>query len=200
MIQPLVILASASPRRRELLHQIGIAHQVVPADIMEEPGPGESPRAYVQRVAAEKSQATLRLTGTPLPVLAADTEVIIDDEILGKPRDADHARAMLKQLSGREHQVISAVSLRQGARHLHAMSISTVRLRCLTVDEVDAYLKTGEPMGKAGGYAIQGHGALFISQLTGSYSGVMGLPLHETAELLAELGLHPLFQPKDQRP
>lgn len=200
MTCPLLILASASPRRGELLHQMGIAHAVIPANIHEEPAPDESAQAYVQRIAAEKSEAALKLTGTRLPVLAADTEVIIDDTILGKPRDALHAKSMLAQLSGREHQVLSAVSLRQKDRHLQAMSLSIVRFRRLTESEIDAYWKTGEPMGKAGAYAIQGQGALFISHLAGSYSGVMGLPLHETANLLAQLGLHPLLQQNTPEP
>ena len=188
----MIILASASPRRRELLEQLGIRHTVLPADIPEHPEPGEAPETYVRRIAAAKSLAALALGGSALPVLAADTEVVLDGEIFGKPADQAHAHAMLARLSGREHQVLSAVSLRAGGQHWEALSISQVRFRTLTAADIAAYWATGEPQGKAGAYAIQGLGALFITQLTGSYSGVMGLPLAETGELLGRIGLHPL--------
>lgn len=190
---PRLILASASPRRRELLDQLGIGHLVRPTDIQESPRPGEDPEAYVRRLAAEKSlDAIGRGSHDNLPVLAADTEVVLDSEIFGKPADAIHAQAMLSRLSGREHTVLSAVSLRTRERHWAALSVSRVRFRELSRDEIAAYWATGEPRDKAGAYAIQGLGALFVTRLIGSYSGVMGLPLRETGELLAHLGIHPL--------
>lgn len=187
-----MILASASPRRRQLLGQLGIRHEARPTDILEVPQTGESPERYVHRIAAEKSLAAQRLIGHETPVLAADTEVVLDDDILGKPLDQAHAMAMLARLSGRTHRVLSAVSLRAGNRHWEALSISEVSFRPLTLDEIAAYWMTGEPQGKAGAYAIQGLGALFIEHLSGSYTGVMGLPLRETGDLLRRIGLYPL--------
>lgn len=189
---PCLILASASPRRRELLDQLGIGYITRPADIVECPRSGEAPEAYVRRIAAEKSQAALALRSDRLPVLAADTEVVLDGEIFGKPADEAQAIAMLSRLSGREHTVLSAVSLRTLEQHWAALSVSRVRFRALSRDELAAYWATGEPRDKAGAYAIQGLGALFVTRLIGSYSGVMGLPLLETGELLARLGIHPL--------
>lgn len=190
---PSLILASASPRRRALLDQLGVGYLVRPADIAESPQAGEAPAAYVRRIAAEKSLAALgRESSDRLPVLAADTEVALDDEIFGKPADEAHAIAMLSRLSGREHTVLSAVSLRTHEQHWAALNISRVRFRELSRDEMAAYWATGEPRDKAGAYAIQGLGALFVTQLIGSHSGVMGLPLQETGELLAHLGIHPL--------
>jgi septum formation protein len=186
---PQIILASASPRRRELLDQLGIAYEVMPAGIHEHPLPDESPETYVRRVAAEKCLETWRSSGGRLPVLAADTEVVLDGSILGKPKDFEHASRMLAQLAGREHLVLSAVSLRHGERHWEALSVSSVRFRRIGQDEIEAYWATGEPCDKAGAYAIQGKGAVFIQHLSGSYSGVMGLPLFETAELLKHAGI-----------
>ena len=187
-----LILASASPRRRELLDQLGVRYRVTPTDIPEQPQPDELPEDYVQRIAAEKSQAARLLTPDGLPVLAADTEVVMDGEIFGKPRDEIHATQMLHRLSGREHWVMSAVSLRADDQHWFALSVSHVRFRSLTSDDIAAYWATGEPRDKAGAYAIQGLGALFIERLTGSYSGVMGLPLRETADLLKQIDIDPL--------
>jgi septum formation protein len=187
-----LILASASPRRRELLDQLGIIYAVRPTHIPECPQPGESADDYVLRIAGEKSLAAQRDGGDPLPVLAADTEVVLDGEIFGKPDDPGHAARMLARLSGREHQVLSAVSLRAGGQHWTALSRNEVNFRALAPAEIAAYWATGEPRDKAGAYAIQGLGALFITRLIGSYSGVMGLPLQETGELLAKIGLHPL--------
>jgi len=161
---PLLCLASGSPRRRALLEQIGVPHVVRAADIDETALPGESPADYVRRLALGKSLA-VRALGVALPVLAADTVVVVDGELLGKPADEDAGVAMLERLSGRTHRVLTAVAL---ARARGA---------------------PGEGRDKAGGYAIQGRGALFIEHLSGSYSGVMGLPLFETAELLAEAGI-----------
>jgi len=183
-----LILASASPRRSELLKQIGIQHIVNAVDIDETPLPDEPPLAYVQRVAAEKSavcQATLNLG---LPVLSADTTVVFASRILGKPENLQQAIAMLSTLSGQVHQVYSAVSLR-GDQHWQAVSVSEVKFRRLTQSEIIAYWDTGEPCDKAGAYAIQGLGGVFVESITGSYSGVMGLPLFETAQLLALQGI-----------
>ena len=192
MQTPDLILASASPRRRELLAQLGIGCKVMPAGIPEQHQQGESPEAYVQRIAAEKSLAVQTQEDGRLPVLAADTEVVLDGQIFGKPRDQADASEMLGRLSGRDHTVFSAVSLRHGANHWTALSVSTVRFRIITADEIDAYWRTGEPCDKAGAYAIQGLGAVFVERLTGSFSGVMGLPLRETAELLSWIDLAPL--------
>ena len=184
-----LLLASASPRRRELLDQIGVRYEVLPADIHESPAPGERPEAYVRRLAAEKSLAAQRQNRGRLPVLAADTEVVLDGEILGKPRDFEHAAEMLARLSGREHRVLSAVSLRAENKHWEALNVSTVAFRTIAPEEIKAYWASGEPQDKAGAYAIQGKGAVFVRQISGSYSGVMGLPLFETATLLKNIGL-----------
>lgn len=186
---PRIILASASPRRRELLDQLGITYDVAPADIHEHPRPDEPPEAYVQRVAAEKSLGAWRSSGGRLPVLAADTAVVSDGTILGKPQDFEHALHMLSRLAGREHRVLSAVSLRQGDEHWQALNVSCVTFRPISREEIEAYWTTGEPCDKAGAYAIQGKGAIFVQHLSGSYSGVMGLPLFETAELLKRAGI-----------
>lgn len=184
-----ILLASLSPRRRELLTQLGVSFEAVPVFVDETPMPGEPAEAYVQRVASAKSTAGLEASGGLRPVLAADTEVVLDGKVLGKPRDLDHAISLLMRLSGRTHRVLSAVSLRQGSNHWTASSESRVSLRTLDRREIAAYWSTGEPHDKAGGYAIQGRGALFISHLEGSYSGVMGLPLFETAQLLTHVGI-----------
>jgi septum formation protein len=187
-MQPQIILASASPRRSELLKQIGISHRIMAVDIDETPLANESPLAYVERVAAEKSAACQVLLNDNLPVLSADTSVICDGEIMGKPVDLDHAVIMLSRLSGRSHQVYSAVSLR-GDNHWQTLSISEVKFKTLSTDEIIAYWQTGEPCDKAGAYAIQGLASTFIESITGSFSGVMGLPLYETAQLLAKQGI-----------
>ena len=184
-----IILASASPRRRELLDQIKVTYRVIPVDIDETPWPGEPPKDYVCRIAAEKSAAGLaRSDASGLPVLAADTAVVLSDRILVKPKDRDDALAMLEQLSGKTHQVYSAVSLR-GQTHGQALSITDVTFRTLTHREILAYWRSGEPADKAGAYAIQGLGGLFVESIKGSYSGVVGLPLFETAELLSKQGI-----------
>lgn len=188
---PCLILASASPRRFELLKQIGISGQVWPAELDECPHPGESPEAYVLRIAREKAEAVWALAGNGIPVLAADTEVELDGVIFGKPKDKAHAVDMLTALSGREHRVLSSVGVYTGQGWSERLSISLVTFKSLTATEIDTYWASGEPAGKAGSYAIQGLGAVFIRHLSGSYSGVMGLPLFETAELLAERGLLP---------
>jgi septum formation protein len=183
-----IILASASPRRRELLDQIKVTYRICPVDLDETPLPNETPLAYVQRLAAEKSAACLAQLNTRTPVLAADTAVILNNVIMGKPKDQDDALAMLTQLSGRTHQVYSAISLR-GREHNQAVSITEVTFRRLTKAEILAYWRSGEPFDKAGGYAIQGMGGAFVESIKGSFSGVVGLPLFETAELLSKQGI-----------
>ena len=186
---PVIYLASASPRRSELLRQIDVTHAVLPVDIDETPRPGEKPAHYALRLAEEKARALWEQlpVAQRRPVLAADTTVALGDEILGKPVDRDDAVRMLGRLSGREHEVHTAVAvLHQGGADAR-VSTSTVAFRPLTGAEIDWYWRTGEPADKAGAYAVQGHAAVFIRRLAGSYSGVMGLPLYETWELLAPL-------------
>ena len=184
-------LASRSPRRSELLARLGLDFGVLDIDIPEQRQPGEAPDDYGRRVAREKAGAgLLRVMAVPgAVVLGADTEVVLDDEVFGKPCDDADAAAMLRRLSGRTHRVITAVSLVSASRELQATSISEVTFAPLTEDEIVAYVASGEPRGKAGAYAIQGRAQVFISHLSGSYSGVMGLPLHETATMLRALGI-----------
>jgi septum formation protein len=183
-----IILASASPRRKELLDQIKVTYKVNPVDLDETPRPDETPLDYVQRLAAEKSAACIAQLGDGLPVLAADTAVVLGDLIMGKPKDRDDALAMLRQLSGKMHRVYSAISLR-GREHGQAVSITEVTFRVLTEGEIAAYWQSGEPVDKAGSYAIQGLGGMFVESISGSFSGVVGLPLFETAELLSRQGI-----------
>lgn len=183
-----VCLASMSPRRRELLAQIGVPHKVVAADVDEGLLPGESPADYVARLARLKA-ATVRQRGEPLPVLAADTTVVVEGSVHGKPADRAGGLAMLAALSGRTHQVLTAVALATGKGVTLRVNCSSVRFRDIGRAEMEAYWETGEPRDKAGGYAIQGYGAVFVAALSGSYSGVMGLPLLETAELLRAAGI-----------
>lgn len=183
-----IILASASPRRKELLDQIKLSYRVNPVDLDETPLLNEAPLDYVQRLAAEKSAACVAQLGDNLPVLAADTAVVLGDLILGKPKDRDDALAMLRLLSGKMHRVYSAVSLR-GREHGQAVSITEVTFRPLTEREIALYWQSGEPVDKAGSYAIQGMGGAFVELINGSFSGVVGLPLFETAELLSRQGI-----------
>jgi septum formation protein len=184
-----VYLASASPRRSELLTQLGLNFEVVPVDVDEAVRPGEGGAEYVQRLASDKSRAAWSaLARGAAAVLAADTAVVVDDEILGKPADEADASRMLTLLSGRTHSVLTAVSVRNDSRDIVELSRSTVRFRALSAAEISVYWQTGEPMDKAGAYAIQGQGAVFIEELCGSYSGVMGLPLYETARILNDFG------------
>ena len=185
---PVLCLASVSPRRRELLSQIGVPHIVAGADIDERVLPGEIPREYVTRLAREKALA-VRGGGQLLPVLAADTTVVLDGLVFGKPRDRVDAVEMLGRLSGRSHEVLTAVALADSRGVAERVSTSSVRFRALSVEECFAYWETGEPCDKAGGYAIQGLGAVFIESLSGSYSAVMGLPLFETGQLLQAAGI-----------
>jgi septum formation protein len=189
-----LILASASPRRKELLDQINLRYFVYPVDIDETPHECEAAVDYVTRVAAEKSKACIEQGHNSLPVLAADTSVVIGEHILGKPIDEAHAAIMLNKLSGKVHSVYSAISLRLNGdisekSHFQTLSITEVKFRQITREEIKAYWKTGEPEGKAGGYAIQGVGSIFVESMKGSFSGVVGLPLFETAELLSQHGI-----------
>lgn len=186
--QPVVCLASVSPRRRELLTQIGVPHKVVGAHIDERAHPGEMPRDYVMRMARQKA-LVVRDRGESLPVLAADTTVVLDGVIYGKPCDRDDGVAMLQRLSERTHEVLTAVAIADSSGVALRLNVSSVRFRKLTLEECNAYWDTGEPHDKAGGYAVQGAAAVFIESLSGSYSGVMGLPLFETAELLRAAGV-----------
>lgn len=186
MDSSILFLASSSPRRRELLEQIGVSFNLLSVEIDEKPFPAESPIEFVIRMAAEKSQAGMAKSGGNGAVLGADTIVVLDNEIMGKPVDEAHAFDMLSRLSGRTHEVLSAVSLRSDL-HQQAVSKSRVTFREISAVEMHDYWLSGEPKDKAGGYAIQGFGAVFIEHLEGSYSGVMGLPLFETAQLLEQL-------------
>jgi septum formation protein len=185
---PLLCLASASPRRRELLGQLGVPHVLAVPNIDEAVLAGESAVDYVVRMARAKARI-VHPHGAGLPVLAADTTVVIDERICGKPASAEDGIAMLLQLSGRSHEVLTAVALAAAGEVSQRLSRSEVRFRHLSLEEAIAYWNTGEPRDKAGSYAVQGHGAVFVEYLAGSYSGVMGLPLFETAELLAAAGL-----------
>ncbi len=195
-----VYLASKSPRRQELLRQIGVGFNVFmlraavgrPRDVNEDPLPGEDALEYVMRVAHSKAaMAWLRMRQRRLPehpMVGADTTVVLDDQLLGKPADAAEARAMLTALSGREHDVYTGVAVAWQDQVVVEVSRSRVRFRPLVEGEIERYVTTGEPNDKAGAYAIQGRAAMFITRLEGSYSGVMGLPVAETADLLARLG------------
>lgn len=183
-----IILASASPRRSELLKQIGIRHTVCAVDIDETPHIDELPMQYVERMASEKSARCQTQFQTDKPILAADTTVVFQGQIMGKPENLEHAIHMLTQLSGKTHQVLTAVSLRC-KEHAQVVSISEVSFKILNQSEILAYWQTGEPLDKAGAYGIQGLGSIFVKSITGSYSGVMGLPLFETAQLLAQQGI-----------
>ena len=181
----MLYLASQSPRRRELLAQIGVEHQVVRVDVDETPRPNEPAQDYVRRLAFAKARTGLALRPDGL-VLGADTAVVLDGRILGKPDGAAHAMDMLLALAGREHRVLSGVALVARGHEAFRLSDSRVSFRQISAAEAAAYWASGEPADKAGGYAIQGRGAVFVAHLAGSYSGVMGLPLYETAQLLAE--------------
>jgi len=188
---PLLHLASASPRRRQLLAQMGISFTVIPVAVPEVRIPGETPATYARRIALAKARAGV--TSDLALVLGADTDVVLDGEILGKPTDPAQALIMLERLSGRTHEVYSAVALvGPGGREAVRLNVSYVTLRPTTDAERHAYLATGEGTDKAGGYAIQGIGAIFVAHLVGSYSGVMGLPLYETTLLLREFDIYVL--------
>lgn len=196
MVTPVIpdlYLASQSPRRRELLQQIGVNHAVIRATIPEQPAPNESALDYVQRLAREKAAAgfaELQRQKLPVaPVLGADTLGLIDGEILEKPRDKAHAHTILRQLSGRTHDVITAVALHNQSRQSQRLTVTHVTFRELSDEEIAAYWETGEPQDKAGGYGIQGLGAVFVKEIHGSYSCVVGLPIEATCELLREFNV-----------
>ncbi|HEY5763349.1 MAG TPA: Maf family protein [Rhodocyclaceae bacterium] len=199
--QARIYLASRSPRRRELLHQIGVPFDTLlfrsgrrdDDDVDETPLANEDPVDYVQRLARAKAAFGVELVRErrliAQPLLAADTTVVFGDEILGKPGSIDEAAAMLGKLSGGTHRVLTAVAVAYGERIEHALSVSEVRFRPLADEEIQRYARSGEPMDKAGAYGIQGRAATFVSHLSGSYTGVMGLPLFETAALLGKFGI-----------
>jgi septum formation protein len=193
MNQDFIHLASASPRRAELLRQIGVRFSTVVTSLDEAPLAGEDPGNYVRRMAIEKaSHARTHQLPVGAAVLAADTAVVLEGEIFGKPADKKDALKMMARLSGREHRVLTAVALHAPGTRLVALSESSVKMRPISVAEAEAYWNTGEPADKAGAYAIQGLGAIFVEYLQGSYSGVMGLPLFETAQLLEQVGVKTL--------
>ena len=190
---PVVILASASPRRQELLRQIGVSFQTVEPDVDETPGHNESADAFVLRLALEKAHVGLRMARerglNGAPVLGADTCIVFDGEILGKPDDREHGIAMLTRLAGRSHEVLTGVALVDDGREQQVISRSRVTFAHLSPDEIAAYWDTGEPVDKAGAYAVQGRAATFIERIEGSYSGIVGLPLFEVAHMLKNLGM-----------
>ncbi len=193
-----IYLASQSPRRRQLLEQLGVRHELLlpdsdeDAEALEALKPGEAPAAYVQRVTQLKLDAALaRLKRRRLPaapVLCSDTTVALGRTIYGKPTDAADARRMLGELSGHRHRVLTAVAIGTPRRRVQALCTSQVTFSALSRQQIAAYVAGGEPMGKAGAYAVQGRAAAFISHISGSYSGIMGLPMHETAQLLQAFG------------
>jgi len=182
-----VILASQSPRRRELLAQIGITHEVRPADVDETVWPGEAPVPHSERLARDKAH-TLALLHPEAVVIGSDTIVVIDGAILGKPASRDDAIAMLERLSGREHTVYTSVAVAHEGRTLSGVEAVQVQFRTLTRAQIAAYVDTGEPMDKAGAYGIQGYGATLVERISGDYFAVMGLPLGRLVGLIRELG------------
>ena len=183
-----VVLASASPRRRDLLNLIGIAHEVRPANIDETMRPREAPRRYAERLAREKASA-IATRDPDLITIGADTVVVINRKVLGKPADADDAARMLRMLSGREHTVITAVAVSRGRKLRSAVEEVRVKFRPLRDDEIDAYIAMGEPMDKAGAYGIQGYGATIVERIEGDYFAVMGLPLVRLVGLMRDVGV-----------
>jgi septum formation protein len=188
----LIYLASASPRRSALLDQIGVPHRVQAVDVDETARSAEAADQYVRRLAVLKAETLWQKLAAAQrqPVLGADTAVVLDDEILGKPRDEQDCMRMLKLLSARTHQVFTAVALRASDGCQSRVNVSEVTFRKLADEEIQRYWRSGEPADKAGAYAVQGRAALFIERIAGSYSGIMGLPLFETGELLAAVGAH----------
>ena len=185
---PRIVLASQSPRRRDLLDLVGIRHQVRPADIDETLLPGETPEGHSERLAREKARTIAeQMPGTI--VVGSDTIVVVDGDILGKPKDADEARRMLTRLSGRGHTVFTAVAVARDSRVAAGVERVPVTFRALEPWEIDAYVATGEPMDKAGAYGIQGYGATIVERIEGDYFAVMGLPLVRLVRLLAEVGV-----------
>jgi septum formation protein len=192
MTAPQVILASQSPRRRELLTLVGIPHSVRPADIDETYLPGEEPAAHAHRLAREKAM-TVAAGAPEALVIGSDTIVVVDGDVLGKPTDEAHAAQMLTRLSGRSHVVMTAVAVRLGDRERSAVEVVGVTFHPLDVRDIQAYIATGEPMDKAGAYGIQGYGATIVERVDGDYFAVMGLPLQRMVRLMGELGLRYRF-------
>ncbi len=200
MMEPRIYLASRSPRRRELLTQIGVRFDLLlfrgnpreDTEVNEDSLPGETPDAYVLRVAQAKARFGADLLKrrplVPHPVLAADTTLDVDGEIIAKPRDTADAESILARLSGRSHRVLTAIAMARGERIESRLSVSEVRFRTLGAEEIRRYVQTGDPMDKAGAYGIQGRAAIFVESISGSHSGIVGLPLCETALLLREFG------------
>jgi len=191
-----VILASASPRRRDLLTMIGITHEVIPADVDETYGAGEVPRAHAERLAREKA-SVLAARAPDAVIIAADTIVVVDGDVLGKPRDADEAARMLRRLAGRTHTVFTAVAVASGAKILSGVEEVGVTFRPLDDATITSYVATGEPMDKAGAYGIQGYGAAIVERIDGDYFAVMGLAIGRMLALLRELGFRYDFRPLD---
>lgn len=189
MPEPVIYLASRSPRRAELLRQVGVVFELIELDVDESVEPGEQAADYVRRVAEEKAWAGIGVRERALPILGADTAVVVDGDILGKPSGREEALGMLARLSGRTHRVLSSVAVADGDSCHVALNETRVTFRSLAPAEAAAYWATGEPADKAGAYGIQGMGAIFVERIEGSYSGVMGLPLFETARLLERYGI-----------
>jgi septum formation protein len=187
-----VVLASASPRRRDLLGLIGIPHEVRPANIDESYRAGETPLMHVERLAREKASA---IVAPDALIIGSDTIVVVDGDVLGKPRDREHARVMLQRLSGRSHVVMTAVAVQWRGELRSAVEQVGVTFRSLDGDEIERYIDTGEPMDKAGAYGIQGYGATIVERVDGDYFSVMGLPLNRLVRLLTDLGLRYEFGP-----
>jgi septum formation protein len=194
---PNLLLASASPRRSDLLNQMGVSFEVLAVDIDESRQGDESPVDYVSRLAMEKAQAGFARQDGQLPSLGADTIVVFDGQIFGKPRDQQHAETMLMALSGKVHSVFTAVAIDNGSGTALAVSETRVEFRTISQSECLIYWQSGEPQGKAGAYAIQGRGGVFVEKLEGSYSGVVGLPLAETEQLLNKFSV-PLWNTSQQ--
>jgi septum formation protein len=193
MSRPPVILASASPRRRELLSLVGIEHEVLPMDIDESYLDGETPRQHAERLARGKAESVMEANGAV--VVGSDTIVVVDDTVLGKPRDRVHAREMLRRLSGRSHTVMTGVAVRWNGRMASGLEEVGVTFRTLSDEDIERYIDTGEPMDKAGAYGIQGYGATIVERVDGDYFAVMGLSLIRLVGLFRELGLGYAFGP-----
>lgn len=195
MNRPRVILASASPRRRELLRLVGIDHEIRPADIDESYLPGERPNAHAERLARGKAETIASVAGPEVVTIGSDTIVVVDGDVLGKPRDRQHAKEMLRRLSGRSHVVMTGVAVAWRGQTLSGVEEVGVTFRDLSDDEIDLYIDTGEPMDKAGAYGIQGFGATIVARVDGDYFAVMGLALNRLARLLRDAGLRYDFGP-----
>lgn len=186
---PQLILASQSPRRKQLLESLGLNIKCLPVDIDETPHKDENPKIYCERMAKEKAQRAFAIDDSDLPILASDTIVVFDNQILGKPRDEIHAKSTLKKLSGKTHYVMTSVAMMNSKKFLQKLSISKVQFKEISDTEINSYIMTKEPMDKAGSYGIQGYAGIWAKSIEGSYSGIMGLPLYETNELLINFNI-----------